>query len=164
MEKISFDNAVQVINGGVSPMVNDLDRARIDFVKSEATTGEKQKAYAKRMVEFFGLEWYSATGETKKLVKAEHEKFVNAFEAIGKTRANIDQIWSRIKDESGRTKAPKVSGGQSVDDLNIRDLKTILNRIASADADSAPFSYKVRDRLLTVADLMGISTEKDLKK
>jgi hypothetical protein len=70
-----------------------------------------------------------------------------------------------VKDAAGRPKkAGKVSGGNSVDDLNIRDIKTILNRILGTDEDSAPLSFKAKDLLLEVADLIGIDTEKDLSK
>jgi len=154
------------INQAIVASYGQLDRARVALFEGLAKTGEVLKSYAVAMNAEFGFGWWDAKGDVKKLVKLEHDRFVSAGETkLGWTRSQIDLYWSRVKDASGRpVKVGKVSGGNSVDDLNIRDIKTILNRILGADSDSAPLSYKAKDLLLEVADLIGIDTEKDLSK
>jgi hypothetical protein len=158
-------NATTPVVQAIVSQYGALDQARDAFFEGLVKTGEVLNNYAKAMNAEFGFAWWDAKGEIKKLVKSEHDKFVSKGEtALGWTRNQIDVYWSRVKDASGRPKkAGKVSGGNSVDDLNIRDLKTILNRILGADEDEAPLSHKAKDLLLESADLLGIDTEKDLK-
>jgi hypothetical protein len=81
------------------------------------------------------------------------------MESKGFETGTIDVYWGRVKDASGRVKTNnRVSGGTSVDELNIRDLKTMLNRIDNAETENAPLSNKVVDLLIAAADLMGIDT------
>ena len=138
--------------------IHALDKCRDNLVKITGKTGEIQKAYALQMNATFGAEWWNAKGEIKKAVKAEHDKFVADFEAIGKTRANIDQIWSRIKDDAGRVKtsAPKAQGGKDIDGKTIAELKTIYNRFTNASEDEAPLSYKIKSQLEDILDLLGV--------
>ena len=154
------------INQAIVSQYGELDRARDAYIEGLAKTGQVLKGYAVAMNNTFGFGWWDSKGDIKKFVKLEHDRFVSAGETkLGWTRSQIDLYWSRVKDASGRPKkAGKVSGGNSVDDLNIRDIKTILNRILGADEDSAPLSFKAKDLLLEVADLIGIDTEKDLAK
>lgn len=156
---------VNVTSATVSSVQTVLDSIgaltvkRKAFVSSEAKTGEMQKAYALQMNDTFGFGWWDAKGEIKKAVKAEHDEFVAAFEALGKTRANIDQIWSRIKNDAGRVKTPAVKatgGAAGVDGKTISELKTIYNRIADANPDEAPLSYKVKAQLEEILDQLGV--------
>jgi len=156
--------SVNVTNASISGVqivldsIAALDKCRDNLVKITGKTGEIQKAYALQMNATFGEGWWDAKGEIKKAVKAEHNKFVADFEAIGKTRANIDQMWSRVKDDAGRVKvsAPKATGGKDVDGKTIAELKTIYNRIADANPDEAPLSYKVKAQLEDVLDMLGV--------
>ena len=154
------------INQAIVSQYGELDRARDAYIEGLANTGLVLRTYAVAMNTEFGFGWWDAKGDIKKLVKLEHDRFVSAGETkLSWTRSQIDVYWSRVKDAAGRpVKVGKVSGGNSVDDLNIRDIKTILNRILGADEDSAPLSFKAKDLLLEVADLIGIDTEKDLAK
>jgi len=154
------------INQAIVSQYGELDQARNAYIEGLAKTGQVLAKYATAMNNTFGFGWWDSKGDIKKLVKLEHDRFVSAGETrLGWTRSQIDLYWSRVKDASGRPKkVGKVSGGNSVDDLNIRDIKTILNRILGADEDSAPLSFKAKDLLLEVADLIGIDTEKDLAK
>ena len=110
---------VQVINGvAVAVEVTELDLARKAVGEGFKKTGEVITHYAKTLNKVFGANWWSATGETKKLVKAEHQAFIELAQTqLNWTRANVDKVWSRIKDESGRVKqsAPRVSGGDDID-------------------------------------------------
>jgi hypothetical protein len=145
---------VQVVLDSIS----DLTKARGNLVKMEAKAGEVQEAYAGQMCFTFGANWWEAKGEIKKAVKTEHAAFVEALEGIGKTRANIDQMWSRIKDLSGRQKtaAPKAQGGKDVDGKTIAELKTIYNRLTDANPDEAPLSYKIKAQLEEILDQLGV--------
>jgi len=138
--------------------INELSKARGNLVKMEAKAGEVQEAYAGQMCFTFGAGWWEAKGEIKKAVKAEHQAFIAALESIGKTRANIDQMWSRIKDLSGRVKTTsvKATGGKDVDGKTIAELKTIYNRLADSNPDEAPLSYKIKSRLEEILDQLGV--------
>lgn len=161
MSKAKAINVTNVTQSSVQTVldsINKLDEIRSLYVKTEAKTGEVQKLYALQMVDTFGAGWWSAKGEIKKAVKVEHQKFIADFEAIGKTRANIDQMWSRIKDESGRVKvqAVRATGGAGVDDKTISELKTIYNRIADSNEDDSPLSYKIKMQLEDILDMLGV--------
>jgi len=138
--------------------IKALDKARDNLVKITGKTGEIQKAYALQMNDTFGAGWYDAKGEIKKAVKTEHQAFIAAFEAIGKTRANIDQMWSRVKDDAGRVKSTsaKATGGKDIDGKTIAELKTIYNRFTDASEDEAPLSYKIKSRLEEILDQLGV--------
>jgi hypothetical protein len=163
---MSKAKAINVTSASVSGVqvildsINKLDEIRGLYVKTEAKTGEVQKLYALQMCDTFGAGWWEAKGEIKKAVKVEHQKFIADFEAIGKTRANIDQMWSRIKDESGRTKVPanKASGegDAGVDSKTISELKTIYNRITDSTEDVSPLSYKIKMQLEEILDQLGV--------
>jgi hypothetical protein len=162
MSKAKAINVTNVTQSNVQVILDSVDKLtekRKAYVSAEAKTGEMQKAYALQMNATFGAEWYNAKGEIKKAVKVEHEAFVADFEAAGKTRANIDKMWSRIKDEAGRTKAPatKASGGSTdIDAKTIAELKTIYNRFTNASEDEAPLSYKVKAQLEDILDQLGV--------
>lgn len=155
---------VNVTNATVSSVQTVLDsigalsKARDNLIRMEAKAGEVQQAYAGQMCATFGANWWEAKGEIKKAVKAEHTAFIDALTGIGKTRANIDQMWSRIKDLSGRQKtaAPKATGGKDVDGKTIAELKTVYNRLAESNPDEAPLSYKIKARLEEILDQLGV--------
>lgn len=164
MTKTNKAAFVNVTNASVSSVqtvldsINDLTKARGNLVKMEAKAGEVQAAYAGQMCFTFGAEWWKAKGEIGKAVKNEHDAFVADFTAIGKTRANIDQMWSRIKDLSGRVKtaAPKAQGGKDIDGKTISELKTVYNRLADSNPDDAPLSYKIKAQLEEILDQLGV--------
>lgn len=156
-----------VINQAVSQVVN-LDEARGNFIGGLVKTGQVLKTYADGISLAFDLrdnegnittKWYDLKGKLKVGVNAEREKFKADMLAAGYEQGTIDVYWQRVKEASGRTKTKnRVTGGNSVDDSNIRDLKTILNRIDNATEESAPLSHKVVALLVEAADLMGINT------
>ena len=153
----------------VSLAIATLDTTRTNLVNVASKTGEVLQAYADAMNQAFNIvdslgnvikPWYDLKGKAQKGVKAERALFVTAMESKGGFETGtIDVYWSRVKDASGRVKTNnRVSGGNSVDELNIRDLKTMLNRIDNAETENAPLSNKVIDLLIAAADLMGIDT------
>ena len=156
--------AVTVTNATVSGVqfvldsIKALDKCRDNLVKITGKTGEIQKAYALQMNDTFGAGWWDAKGEIKKAVKTEHQAFIAAFEAVGKTRAWIDQTWSRVKDDAGRVKTvtPKATGGKDVDSKTIAELKTVYNRLADSNPDDAPLSYKIKAQLEDILDQLGV--------
>ena len=152
----------------VSPSVINLETARNELVAVACKTGEVLNAYANAMCQAFNLTdnagkvttpWWELRGKLMKGVKEERAKFATAMGDKFDT-PTIDVYWGRVKDASGRVKSTnKVTGGNSVDDMNIRDLKTMLNRIDNAETESAPLSNKVVAILLMAADQMGIDTK-----
>ena len=152
----------------VSQAVATLDTTRTNVVNVAGKTGEVIGAYGSAMCQAFNIvdslgnvvkPWYDLKGKLAKGVKEERAKFVTAMESKGFETGTIDVYWGRVKDASGRVKTNnRVSGGTSVDELNIRDLKTMLNRIDNAETENAPLSNKVVDLLIAAADLMGIDT------
>ena len=158
---------MQVINAQ-SPVIN-LDNARHALVGGMVKTGEVLKMYADAMNQAFNLvndagkvttPWYDLKGKLAAPVKEERAKFVAEMQAAGFDTGTIDVYWSRVKDASGRVKSNnKVKGALDVDALNIKDLKTILNRISDSESEKRPLSNKVIDLLVKAADLMGIETD-----
>ena len=162
-------NATQTITDVypiISESLDNVARARVALGEGLMKTGDLIYSYATAMNKAFGFGWWDSKGEIKKAVKVEHTAYVTmCMDELGWTRSNTDKQWSEIKDKAGRPqKTGKVSGGNSVDDLNIRDLKTILNRILGADEESAPLSYKAKELFFESADLIGIDVDKDLSK
>ena len=145
----------------VAPSISaDLSKSRKAFVGGLVKTGALIKDYAGDMCSQFNTAitpWYELKGKLAKGVKEERALFVADMTEAGYEKGTIDVYWQRVKEASGRVKTVnRVTGGNSVDDMNIRDLKTILNRIDNAD--DAPLSNKVVALLLQAADQMGIDT------
>ena len=154
---------VTVVNGQINVNnITALDVVREEYKISQLKTGEIEQRYADAMNGAFGFGWWAAKGEVKKAVKVEHQKYVAmGLDDLKWSRSQVDKYWSEIKDKAGRPKsAGTASGGTTVDDANIRDLKTMLNRIEGAEPESCPLSTKVTALLVQAADLMGIDTSK----
>ena len=154
---------VTVVNGQINVNnITALDNVRSEYRDSQLKTGAIEQKYADTMNEAFGFGWWDAKGEIKKAVKVEHTKYVDmGLTDLKWSRSQVDKYWSNIKDKAGRPKSVgNASGGTTVDDANIRDLKTMLNRIEGAEPESCPLSTKVAALLVQAADLMGIDTSK----
>ena len=165
MAKTAKTQAITVTSASVSGVdvvlqsISALAEKRHALVIADKKVGEIQQDYADQMNASFGFGWWDAKGEIKKAVKAEHQAFVADFEQAGKTRANIDQMWARIKKAAGKPEnaKPVVSGGSDgVDSKTIAELKTIYRRIADSTEDVSPLSYKVKPLLEDVLDLLGV--------
>ena len=117
MQIVNATQTITDIYPIVSKALDNVAKARIELGKGLLKTGDLIKSYATAMNEAFGLGWWDAKGEIKKLVKLEHTAYVDmCMDELGWTRSNTDKQWSEIKDKAGRPKkAGKVSGGNSVD-------------------------------------------------
>lgn len=146
----------------ISQALDDVVKARVELGKGLLKTGDLIKSYALSMNKAFGFGWWDAKGEIKKAVKTEHTAYIDmCMNELKWTRSNTDKQWSEIKDAAGRPKKEgKVSGGNSIDEMNIRDLKTVLNRIEGSTSDEAPLSHKIFADLAYLADQLGIDTSK----
>ena len=155
-----MENTITIVT---PTLVVDLNKSRKAFVGGLVKTGELIKGYAGDMCAQFNTSitpWYELKGKLAQGVKEERKLFVADMLEAGYDTPTIDVYWGRVKDASGRVKSTnKVTGGNSVDDMNIRDLKTMLNRIDNAETESAPLSNKVVAILLMAADQMGIDTK-----
>jgi hypothetical protein len=153
-------SSVQVILDSIRELDSVLDR----WVEIEGKAGKIQIEYATQMDATFGKGWYDAKGEIKKGVAAAHDKFVARMSELDKTRANIDQMWKRIKTLCGRTSAPatkaatNATGGDVsiIDAKTISELKTIYNRFTNASEDDAPLSYKIKADFENILDQLGV--------
>jgi hypothetical protein len=117
-----------------------LDEARNAIVKNGIKTGELIQNYANAMDNAFDMtlangelvKWFNLTGKQKSGVKAEYDKFVSALEGGG-LGGNKYVYWQRVKEASGYvTNGNRVKGSSSVDERNLADLRTIINRIVEA--------------------------------
>lgn len=135
------------IVGAVSAEIQQaLDIARAKVVTNAEKTGDVLKGYAKALCDAFNIvdpasgkvitPWYDLKGKAKAGVKAESGKFKAEMEARKFENGTIYQYWKRVKEFSGRPKSVnKVSGGNSVDDKTLSDLKTLINRIFKAEEE-----------------------------
>ena len=154
------ESSVQIVLDSIHALDKVLDR----WVEIEGKAGKIQIEYATQMDATFGKEWYSAKGEIGKAVKAAHEKFVERMSKLGKERANIDQMWKRIKMLCGyvtkqkATATANATGGDVsiIDAKTIAELKTIYNRFTNATEDEAPLSYKVKAEFENILDQLGV--------
>lgn len=117
-----------------------LDEARNAIVKNGIKTGELIQNYANAMDNAFDMtlangevvKWFNLTGKQKSGVKAEYDKFVEALKGAD-LEGNKYVYWQRVKEASGYvTTGNKVKGSGSVDEKNLADLRTIINRIVEA--------------------------------
>jgi len=154
------ESSVQVVLDSIHALDLVLDR----WVEIEGKAGKIQIEYATQMDATFGKEWYAAKGEIGKAVKAAHDKFVERMGKLDKSRANIDQMWKRIKTicgyvtkEKAKATANATGGDVSIIDAKtIAELKTIYNRFTNATEEEAPLSYKVKAEFENILDMLGV--------
>ena len=122
-----------VMPESVSEAIVNLIDARGLLVKTSRNTGEVIGTYSDCMKAAFGATWYLLTGKEKAGVKSERGMFKAAMIEAGQDK-NVDVYWQRVKEASGYiTNGNRVKGAVSVDDKNQAELKTILNRIFTAE-------------------------------
>lgn len=166
---MSKAKAINVTNASVSGVqvvldsLHALDVVLDRWVEIEGKAGKIQADYATQMDATFGREWWSAKGEIGKAVKAAHTRFIERMSTLGKKRANIDQMWKRVKElcgyvtkEKAKAQATATGGDVSIiDGKTIAELKTIYNRFTNATEDDAPLSYKVKAQFEEILDMLG---------
>jgi hypothetical protein len=154
------ESSVQI----VLDSINALDKVLDKWVEIEGKAGKIQADYATQMDATFGKGWWSAKGEIGKAVKAAHDRFVERMSTLGKKRANIDQMWKRVKELCGyvtkekATATANATGGDVsiIDAKTIAELKTIYNRFTNATEDEAPLSYKIKAEFENILDQLGV--------
>jgi hypothetical protein len=163
LKAINVTNATQSSVDLVLGSIAALDKVLDKWVEIEGKAGKIQAEYATQMDDTFGKEWYAAKGEIGKAVKVAHERFVERMSTLGKKRANIDQMWKRVKELCGyvtkqkATATANATGGDVsvIDAKTIAELKTIYNRFTNATEDDAPLSYKVKAQFEEILDMLG---------
>lgn len=149
----------------------NLDQARENLVHGVATTGELITAYATAMNQSFDLigndgkittKWFDLKGKLAAGVKAEREKFVEAFKARGFDQGTIDVYWQRVKKAAGKVYTQnRVSGDSDPAALNLSDLKTLINRIFKMEEDGKETDWSdEKEVLMDVYSRMGGDVDK----
>lgn len=161
--------AINVTSASVSNVqvvldsIRELDLVLDQWVEIEGKAGKIQAAYSTQMDATFGKEWWNSKGELGKAVKAAHTRFIDRMGTLGKKRANIDQMWKRVKElcgyvtkEKAQAQANATGGDVSIIDAKtIAELKTIYNRFTNASENEAPLSYKVKAEFENILDMLG---------
>jgi hypothetical protein len=78
-------------------------------------------------------------------------------EADKKLKAKCNEYWMRIKKAAGYIPNGKVSGTVTIDQKNLAELKTMINRILNeeSEADSCPLSSDAKADLITAFETLG---------
>ena len=161
---INVTNATESSVQTVLDSIHALDLVLDRWVEIEGKAGKIQADYATQMDATFGREWWSAKGEIGKAVKAAHTRFIERMSTLGKKRANIDQMWKRVKELCGYVTKQKATANANatggdvsiIDAKTIAELKTIYNRFTNASEDEAPLSYKVKAEFENILDMLGV--------
>lgn len=147
--------------------VSNVGKAFDAWVKQEGKTGEIITQTASAMCLAYDVidmdtgarvtPWYELKGKLKGEVSEARKLFAAKFEAIGKSEGWIKVNWQRIKEASGYvTAGNRATGGQTVDALNLQNLKTILNRIFKSEEEGTESAWSdVKGELMEVFEQMG---------
>jgi hypothetical protein len=111
--------------------------------------------------------WFALTGKLAKGVKAERALFKADMVEAGYPVSTVDVYWQRVKESDGYvTAGNSVKGQDTIDSKTFAELKTMLNRILGAEADTegCEKSQKAKSDLLMAFELMGGDPAKDLNK
>lgn len=142
--------------------VTELDAARGKLVEAATKTGAVIADYAKAITNVFGKEWWLLKGKDKKGLKAERDKFSEIMVARGIQKQSVDNYWKRVKEAAGYvTTNNRVNGEGGIDQKNLDDLRTIINRIFKSEEDGSdsPWSEE-KAVLMDVYDRMGGEVDK----
>ena len=159
---MTASNVLAIAPATRAPMVSKARKGLVSFLKTkDAKVGEFLKGYADALCAAFNTEhtpWYELKGKLGKEVKAERVEFVAEMKAAGYEQGTIDVYWGRVKDASGRVKAPvgKVVAPKDIDTEVLKGIATILNKIyAAEDADATIKASNVKKYLLDAFTAMG---------
>ena len=131
-----------------------IDKAKMTLVDYASSTG-------------VAVHWFlpSSTSVLGKQVKASRDEYVSFMEAVVKEDGsrrfetnNIDKIWSRIKELSGKGSNSKESEtDKSCDTVTFKELATILRRIQKSELSKEymPKSEKAHTTIELAYELMG---------
>jgi hypothetical protein len=121
--------------------------------------------YARNISAVCGEGWVSLVGKESATVREERKLFNRAMglpddvltEADKALRAKCAVYWSRVRIAAGYIKSSKVSITLTIDQKNLAELKTMLNRILDeeSEADSCPLSSDAKASLLEAFETLG---------
>lgn len=117
--------------------------------------------YARAISAVCGEGWVYLVGADSKTVRAERALFNLAMGLITGVenkplRAKCNTYWSRIREAAGYVKTDSASGGLTVDQKTLAELKTMLNRIFEGEVnDACPDSSGVKAYLIDAFTSMG---------
>jgi hypothetical protein len=164
-----------------------LDIARSAFVSGVASTGELLENYALTMCKVFNVmditgtkvikPWYKLEGKEAKGIKAERARFMNDMmdskpkfikeikpDGTRVHTATLDTYWQRVKIESGYVPSGKVKGGTDVDAKTAAELKTMINRILTAEEEGKDVHASMILQSLKTAYFVLVGEEHDADK
>ena len=121
--------------------------------------------YARNISAVCGEGWVYLVGKESATVREERKLFNRAMglpddvltEADKALRAKCAVYWSRVRIAAGYIKSGKVSTTLTIDQKNLAELKTMLNRILNeeSEADSCPLSSDAKSSLLEAFETLG---------
>jgi len=159
---MTASNVLAIAPASNAPILSKARKGLISFLKTkDAKVGEFLKGYADALCAAFNTEhtkWFDLKGKLGKEVKVERAAFVEDMKAAGYEQGTIDVYWGRVKDASGRIKAPtnKVSAPKDIDSEILKGLQTMLNKIyAAEDNDATIQASQVKGYLLDAFSAMG---------
>lgn len=156
-----------VITQSVGDAFSKLVEKRHALVKSAKEGSVKISDYANMMCATFNLvaengelvkPWYELKGKERSGVKAEHEAFKTEMGNAGFERGTVDVYWQRVKVASGyQTSGMRAKANQGIDEVNQKELKTIINRIFKADEEGkeCELSNQVKGLLIEAFEGLG---------
>ena len=125
------------------------------FADSKMKTGDIINRYSGDITLAFDAGWYdSEDKDTKKGIKAERNLYKAGMEKLGYTESNIDQIWKRIKEASGKVyegTAKVKADTQDVDDTHLKVMITMINRTLACGDDAKKVNF---DKSMNAKKLM----------
>jgi len=158
---------VVITQNSVGDTYSKLVEKRKALVKSAKEGGIKIADYANMMCATFNLvaengdlvkPWYELKGKEKAGVNAERASFKLDMQEAKFDQGTIDVYWQRIKVASGyQTTGMRAKANSSVDEVNQKELKTIINRIFKADEEGkeCELSQQAKATLIEAFEILG---------
>lgn len=155
---------ITVITPSFANIQTALDTARNGLVGGLNKTGELVTNYANAMTYAFDMTlengdivaWFDLKGKSKKMVKAEYDKFVSALAEKG-LEGNKYVYWQRVKEASGYVTAGNTAkASTTIDAKTLTELKTMINRILNAEDEAgSELSQGIKAQLMACFEDMG---------
>jgi hypothetical protein len=168
-----MENQNPVVN---AQLESALAETRKSLIAGIGKIGDLISAYGVDLAKQFDLKdsdgkvttkWFDCKGKLAKGVKAERALFKADMVEAGYSVSTVDVYWQRVKESDGYvTAGNSVKGQDTIDSKTFSELKTMLNRILGADADTegCEKSQNVKALLLMAFEGMGGDSAKDLSK
>ena len=121
--------------------------------------------YARAISVVCGEGWVYLVGKESATVREERKLFNRAMglpdevltQADKDLRAKCATYWSRIRIAAGYVKSGKATATLTIDQKNLAELKTMLNRILNeeSETDTCPLSSEAKSDLITAFETLG---------